>query len=366
MKDAKRNIAPLDEGFYQTGTVDHTNPRGGLVMVLLVAVVLLGGIITILGLLNIRLFAALKSQERDALQLENTESAVEATTPEVDKPKLTMELEEDQQENMTPQQIYANCIDSMVSIHGDSAEGTGLVLSTNGYILTDCTLVQQCRELIVELSNRRCLTATIVGIDPMTNLAVIHVDAVLTPPVFGDSDTLAVGDAVSIPGDPLGSRYDGTLSNSTVSSVSGDAIGTDAPWNHAGPLLDRFGKVIGVRVGNSQYAIPTATIKTIAEQLVGQGYVSGRPGLAVEGEPVPELHQKFYGLPKGLYVTAADLETGLEAGDILLSINGQSVSSKQELLDALLNCRVGDRVTVELYRDDTYHFLTVHITEARR
>lgn len=364
MNDSKRNIAPFDEGFYQTGTVDRPS-HGGLVAILLVAIVLLGGIITILGLLNVRLFAALHNQEKDALQLENVDSSVEMATLSGTQPKLSMELQEAQAEDLPPQQIYTNCVNSMVSIRNGSAEGTGLVLSNNGYILVDCTLVQDARELTVELADRRCLTAQIIGTDPLTNLAVVHVDAELKAPIFGDSGDLTVGDTVITIGDPLGSRYDGTLSNSTVSSVTDKAIGTDAPWHHAGPLLDRFGQVIGICVNGSEYAIPTATIKLIAEQLVGQGYVSGRLGLGIRWEPVPELHQKYYTLPAGLYVTGVEVENALSVGDILVSLNGKPVSCEAELLSALQHCRLGESVTLEIYRDDVLHTVTVNITEAR-
>ncbi len=366
MNDSKRNMAPFDEGFYQTGTVDRPS-HGGLVAILLVAIVLLGGIITILGLLNVRLFTALQNQEKDALQLENIDASVEAETLSGTQPELSMELQEAQAEaeDMTPQQIYTNCVDSMVSIRNGSAEGTGMVLSNNGYILVDCTLVQDARELSVELADQRCLTAQVIGTDPLTNLAVLYVDAHLNAPIFGDSGDLTVGDTVITIGDPLGSRYDGTLSNSTVSSVTDKAIGTDAPWHHAGPLLDRFGQVIGIRVNGSEYAIPTATVKLIAEQLVGQGYVSGRPGLGIRWESVPELHQKYYTLPAGLYVTSVEVENALSVGDILVSLNGKPVTCEDELLTALQHFRVGESVTLEIYRDDVLHTVTVNITEAR-
>lgn len=365
MNDTKRNIAPRDEGFYQTGAVPRPRSHGTLVLVLLMAVVLLVGVITILSLLNIRLFVALKNQEKDALKLQNTDGPTLGTALTSNQPTFSMKLE-DSQENLTLQQIYSGCIDSMVSVRSESGEGTGLVLTADGYILTDCSLVKDAQELTVELADQRRLTAQVIGTDALLNLAVLQVEAEnLTAPVFGDSAGLELGDMVISIGDPLGSAYDGILSNSTVSSISGDAIGTDGTASLAGPLLDQFGHVIGFQIGGSEYAIPSATVKKIVEQLVNQGYVSGRPGLGIQWEPVPELHQNYYALPAGLYITGADGDNGLYVGDILVSLNGKPVTSEEELLSALQACRMGDAVTLEIYRNDKIYSVTVNIVEAK-
>ena len=365
MNDTKRNIPPQDEGVYQTGAVVRPRSHGGLVVALLVTVVLLGGIITILSMLNIQLFVALKTQEKDALRLQNTMVSTSQTVTAVQPKQFSVEVEERQQ-SLTPQEIYANCMASVVSLRGEGVNGTGLVLTADGYILTDWALVKGVDTLTVELADRRCLTGHVVGMDPMMNLAVVHVEASdLTAPSFGDSDALNLGDAVISIGDPLGSHHDGTLSNSTVSSLNGNMIGVEGFQNHTGPLLNRFGQVVGFQIGTSERAIPSVLMIDIAEQLVNQGYVSGRPGLGIQCQPVPELYQNYYTLPAGLYVTAAEGDNGLAVGDILVSLKGKVVACEEDLMGALYTCKVGDAVAMEVYRNERICSITVEIVEAK-
>lgn len=370
MNESKRNIAPFDEGSYQIGTVTEPRSRGGIVMLLLMAVVVLGGIVTILGTMNVHLFAALQAQDSNALHLHSAGTAELQTATVNPMPKFSMELKgqpapEEPTEALTPQQIYANCIDAMVSVRGETAEGMGVVLAQNGYIITAHHVVQDARSITVDLTDGRCLPATVIGTDPASDLAVLYVEANdLSAPIFADPNNLEVGDTVCAFGDPLGFRVDGTMTNSTVSSVSKDTIATDLQ-NHAGPLLDRFGQVIGVQFGESGATISIATVKDIAEQLINQGYVSGRPGLGIQWESVPELHQNYYELPAGLYITQADEANGLSVGDILISLNGRKVTSEKELLSALNRCQVGDVVELELYRDGQRSSITITVAEAK-
>ena len=371
MNETKRNIAPFDEGSYQIGGVTEPRSRGGLVMILLILVVLLGGIVTILGTMNVHLFAALQAKEDDALQLQNTDSSLTPPTTLSNTPQFSMELRSqpdagEQVEILTPQQIYANCIDALVSVQCDGAEGMGVVLTREGYILTAHHVVQDARSIDVKLTDGRCLPATVVGTDPASGLAVLFVQAAdLSAPVFGDSGSLQIGDTVCTFGDPLGFRFDGTMSNSTVSSLSGDTISTEDPWSHAGPLLDQFGQVVGIRFGESGITISSATVKNIAEQLIRQGYVSGRPGLGIQWESVPDLHQNYYELPAGLYITQADETNGLSVGDILISLNGRRITSEEDLLNALYACQVGDVVQLQIFRDGRHHSVTITIAEAK-
>lgn len=369
MNESKRNTPPFDEGSYQTGTVTEPRSRGSLFMLMMVSVVLLGGIATVLSSMDIHPFADLQTKDSDTLHLQDTDPTLPRTGTLESMPEFSMELNtlpdsEEPAEEMTPQQIYANCIDSMVSVQCDSAEGMGVVLAENGYILTARHVVQDARSIRVELTDGRCLSATVIGTDPTSDLAVLYVDANdLSAPSFGDPASLQIGDTVCAFGDPLGSRFDGTMTNSTVSSVSKDSIATEDKRKHTGPLLDRFGQVVGVRFGASTLSI--SSVKSIAEQLIAQGYVSGRPGLGIQWESVPDLHRNYYELPAGLYITQADESNGLSVGDILLSLNGRPVTSEEELLNALNSCQVGDVVELELYRDKQRCSITITVVEAK-
>lgn len=370
MNDTKKTIAPLDEGSYQIGQMPQPRHSGGIVVVLLVAVVLLGGVITILGLMNVRLFVALKNQENNALELESVlPSSMDGSIRE-QTPDFSLELNaasglQSSDEELTSQQIYTNCIESVVAVRCDTSEGTGLVLTDSGYILTNHQLVQDAGNITVELPNRQSLSARLIGTDPISDLAVLHVQTRLNAPCFADSAELQVGEPVSIISDPLGDQSNGTITSSTVTAVTDDVIRTAADWDYTGPLLDRFGQVVGIHTGESRTAIPSAMVKKIVEELIGQGYVSGRPGLGIRFELVPELHQNYYALPAGLYVTDVFEDVGLSVGDILISLDGQTITSEQDLIDALYACQAGDVVQLEIFRDDAVYTMTVRVVEAK-
>lgn len=363
MNEAKRNIAPWDESCYQTGTVAEPRRRGGLVMVLLVAVALLGGIITILSYLNVRLFVALKQQERNALQLEGPQSLDTEPTYSSQSPKLSIQLNRPSEGGLTPQQIYADNIDSVVSVSCGDTEGTGVVLDKEGYILSNRHLLGDAAQIQVSLSDGRQFTADLVGSDRVSDLAVLRIQADgLTAAVFGDSQALQVGDTICAIGDPLGTQNQGAVTSGTVEDVEPE-LRTEDLTGTTGPLLDQYGQVVGMSTSLG-YAIPSATVKTVAEELVSQGYVSGRPGLGIQWEPMSQRYQHYYDLPAGLYVTeVTGSQSQLNNGDILLALGGCSVTDGEELESALCGYDVGDRVTVTVLRDNQRLTLTVTLEE---
>ncbi len=366
MSDAKHNQTQ-----YQTGKVSGPRHHGTLVAVLLVMVVLLSGIITLLSVLNIRLFVALKNQEDSALQLQSLTASAEGTsdtrqTLSEDSLDLDIQMESTdvESETLTPQQIYANCCDSLVEIRCDTGEGTGVILDETGYIVTNYHAIRGATQIQVRLADQRRLTARLVGTDPATDLAVLRVSATnLTPAAFGDSDAVQVGDPVCVVVD----QYEGILSNSNVAFVDGNQIGTDAAEYQFGPLLDRFGQVVGIHAvlqdGATGLAIPSGAVKQIAQQLIRQGYVSGRPVLGASFEPVTERYQYFYNLPAGLYITEA-VDAVLERGDILLTLDGTPITNQEELTAMLCRFKAGDTACVEILRDGSRVNVTVTIDEA--
>lgn len=365
MNETKRNDAPQS---YQTGAVSQPPSYGGAVTLLLVAVVVLGGIITILGLLNIRLFVALKNREADTLQLQGTEATQPQALTAGQTARFSLELADkpEADSTMRPQQLYANCLEAMVSVQCDAQQGTGMVLTDQGYILTNYSLVLDARQITVERTHRPSLSATVVGTDPSLDLAVLYVESDdLTAPMFADSDELEIGDAVSALGDPLGTQSSGSLTTSTISELSGDTIGTQNQWKQTGPLLDAFGRVVGLHVKDSSVAISSAAIKYVAEQLINQGYVSGRPDLGIHWEPVPELHQNYYKLPPGLYVTQVTGNIPLSVGDILVSLNGIPVQTEEELMATLSTCQVGDVARLEIFRNGRRFPVSITIEEGK-
>ena len=172
---------------------------------------------------------------------------------------------------------------------------------------------------------------------------------------FGDDRSLRVGDAVVAIGDPLGIRLRGTMTDGIISAISRDLevdgrvmtlLQTNAALNSGnsgGPLINCYGQVIGIntlKIGvftdnagaeGLGFAIPSTTVKEIADQLIAQGYVSGRPAIGITGEPVSSFYQFYYNLPAGLYITNVEYgsdarKKGIEQGDILMSIDGNRIT----------------------------------------
>ena len=402
------NRAPWDPDFYETGSTQPPKNRRGLIAVLLVALILLCGISSALGVANIRLSQHLNQSGGDSdaslsftngtgESSQNTEATAESA---VSNPGgVTVELNPvpgaadnvPQEGGLSYQEIYAKAIDSVVSISctlsGGTTSGTGVVLSSDGYLVTNCHVVEGAQTIRVRFTDERVLEAVIVGADAASDLAVLYVNADdLIPAEFGDSAQLRVGDAVAAIGDPLGTEFRGTMTDGIVSAINRDVtvdsrtmtlIQTNAALNSGnsgGPLLNCYGQVIGINtmkisaftdeagVEGLGFAIPSTTVKEIVDQLIAQGDVSGRPSLGVTYEDVSAFDQRFYRLPEGALVNRGNSRTGLQSGDVILSINGTRVYSAGDLTNALYSFEVGDQVELIIYRYNTGKQYSVILT----
>ena len=398
-----------DDGVYGTGSTQPPKSHRALLALLLVIIIFLGGIATALSILNIRLFHE-RHQREDALTVAYAVQSQTEAEAEVDptlaetypREKTTVDLQQtpdgDSREGeMSLQEIYETNIPAVVSISAStgsgSSTGTGVVLSANGYLLTNYHVIRQALAINVTLTDERELRATLVGEDPVSDLAVLRVDAEdLTPAQFGDSDGVRVGDSVVAIGDPLGVELRGTMTDGIVSAISRDVqvdgrvmnlIQTNAALNSGnsgGPLINRFGQVIGINtmkigtfadssgVEGLGFAIPSATVQEIVNQLLSQGYVSGRPWLGIEGESFSTFYQRFYRIPKGLYVTDVQVGSpaeaaGLRIGDIILTADGGSVTDMDALNAQLYTHAPGDSMRLSVYRNGRQGDVTVALTE---
>ena len=396
-----------DDGVYGTGSTQPPKSHRALLALLLVIIIFLGGIATALSILNIRLFQELHRKE-NALTVayavqSQTEAEADPTLAETyPREKTTVDLQQtpdgDSREGeMSLQEIYETNIPAVVSISAatgsGSSTGTGVVLSANGYLVTNYHVIRQALAINVTLTDERELRATLVGEDPVSDLAVLRVDAEdLTPAQFGDSDGVRVGDSVVAIGDPLGVELRGTMTDGIVSAISRDVqvdgrvmnlIQTNAALNSGnsgGPLINRFGQVIGINtmkigtladssgVEGLGFAIPSATVKEIVNQLLSQGYVSGRPWLGIEVESYSTFYQRFYRVPKGVYVT--DVQAGspaeaadLRIGDIILAADGSAVTDMDALNTQLYTHAPGDSMTFSVYRNGRQGEVTVTLEE---
>jgi S1-C subfamily serine protease len=286
--------------------------------------------------------------------------------------------------------------------------GSGFVIDKAGHLVTNYHVVQGAKEVDVTFSGGDSVKAKVVGVDPSTDLAVLEVDLsaqALTPLPLGNSDTVQVGDEVVAIGNPFG--LDRTVTKGIVSALQREitspngftiekAIQTDAAINHGnsgGPLINARGEVIGVNSqietgGVSQgnvgvgFAIPINTVKEVAAQLIETGKVE-RAFLGIEMQSItPELAQNFR-LPvdEGVLIAAvrpaspAD-DAGLRGGDTQVIVNGESytlggdvvtavdgarITSPDQLREAILAKKPGDRVELEVNRDGSTLTLTVEL-----
>ena len=400
-----------DDGVYGTGSTQPPKSHRAVIALLLVTVIFLGGITTAMSILNIRLFRELHRKE-DALTVayavqEQATEAPETQPPETQAAeparRATMDIQRGAAKTegaLSLQEIYEKNIPSVVSITSQTASGTsagtGVIVSDAGYLVTNYHVVRRAQSIDVKLTDERELTASVVGEDPLSDLAVLYIAADgLTPAQFGDSDTLRVGDSVVAIGDPLGVELRGTMTDGIVSAISRDVqvdgrtmnlIQTNAALNSGnsgGPLINSMGQVIGINtmkigafadssgVEGLGFAIPSATVQEIVNQLLTQGYVSGRPWLGIEGESFSTFYQRFYRIPRGVYITSVQSGSpagtaGLQSGDIIVSVDGTAVSDMEDL-DSLLYAHIpGDTMTLTIYRSGRQGDVTVTLTEKQQ
>ena len=406
------HYSPQDNWEYGTGRTDPPKNRTGLMAVLLILVIFLTGIVTVLGVLNIRLFRQLSAREEESelsisfTQQEATAETVPETTAASAVPgeEFALDLQRSpqaapnipQEGGLSLQEIYVRCAPSVISITTDSASGTGVILSQDGYLVTNAHVVEGADTISVRLSDDRRFAARLVGKDEASDLAVLAIDASdLTPAQFGDSDNLRVGDSVVAIGDPLGSELRGTMTNGIISAINRDVtvdgrsmslIQTNAALNSGnsgGPLIDCYGQVVGINtlkigsfvdragVEGLGFAIPSATVKTIVDQLISQGYVSGRPTLGLSGETLSAFYQHYYRMPAGLLITQVDSggpadRAGILPGDILITLGDTSVEDMNTLNAVLSCCQIGDSIRATVYRGGKQGIVYLTVEEAKK
>uniref|UniRef100_A0A831X8I0 PDZ domain-containing protein n=1 Tax=Thermorudis peleae TaxID=1382356 RepID=A0A831X8I0_9BACT len=286
-------------------------------------------------------------------------------------------------------------------LFGDENEpagtGTGFIIDEQGHVITNNHVVEGAQEIEVLFSDGSKASAQLVGADRFSDLAVIKVD----PPVpgtlpLGDSDALRPGDRVIAIGSTLGD-FTNTVTEGVVSGLGRqletpdgfnleNLIQHDAsinPGNSGGPLLNLRGEVVGVNtavvrqagflpIEGLGFAIPSNTVRLIAEQLIQNGRVI-RPYLGITYEPITPRQALAGDLPvdHGVLVTAVEPgspadQAGVRNGDIITSLNGQAINGDHPLVNELFRYRPGDTVTVEVFRPSTGETLTLQVQLGER
>jgi serine protease Do len=286
------------------------------------------------------------------------------------------------------------------STNSQAAEGSGIVISEDGYIMTNYHVVSGADKKS-GLSNRTVLEvfmpdgreaeAKYVGGDSETDLAVIKIeldDLVIAE--LGDSSKLEVGELAVAIGNPLGMEFAGSVTVGVISALNRtivmedktmNLIQTDAAINNGnsgGALLNSKGEVIGINsvkiaasgVEGLGFAIPINEAKPIVQQLMIYGYVKGRPFIGISGEEISDILARFYNLTKGVYITHVSPGSGAERagirqGDILVSLDDKTVETMDDIDIIKDEYKPGDTVTAVVVRNKVKKSLKLTFDEAQ-
>lgn len=303
--------------------------------------------------------------------------------------------------------VYVKAMKTVDTVFGSQqaeASGSGFVISGEGYIVTNHHVVADSDNLSVTLGDGTELPATLIGTDPLNDVAVVKVNpaSVLDTVEIGDSSTIEQGEIVLAIGSPFRLQNTVTLGivsgvNRTLTSGGGyrieDVIQTDAainPGNSGGPLLSLDGKVIGINTaiistsGGSEgvgFAIPINTAQRIFREIIDTGKVT-RPWMGINGVDVTDTLAQTYGLDAKSGVLVVDFteysparDAGMHetisrpgqrdyvAGDIIVEIGGDAITGNSDLLNALLKHTPGETIGVKVLRNSAFMTINVELGE---
>ncbi len=312
-------------------------------------------------------------------------TTVNTNIPRADlEPGFTIELQE-QGEELSLQQLYERCADTIVAITGTVEDesgyywGTGVIASPDGLIVTNAHIIDGCDSAKVTLYNDQSYEAKLVGVDGISDLALLKIDAEGLPAaVFGDVSSIAVGDEVAAIGNPLGEDFRSTLTNGIISAIDRglnyngrtmSLLQTNTAINQGnsgGALFNMYGQVVGITnmkmmsyyssIEGIGFAIPSSTVKSVVDSLAANGEVRGRPSIGITVGAIPEDVSSHYDIPSGLYVSGVQENSdaqlkGVQVGDILTAVNGQEVYTTEDVAAIKDALAVGDTMTLSLWRD---------------
>lgn len=270
-----------------------------------------------------------------------------------------------------------------------SGAGSGVIFTADGYIITNAHVVEGAQQITVKLNDGTTCNATLIGSDSQSDIAVIKIDASgLTPAILGDSDTIAIGETAIAVGNPsnLGvTSTDGIISalnrSVTVEGNTMNLIQTSAaisPGNSGGGLFNSKGELIGVvNAKNADenaeglgFAIPINTAKAVAQDLIENGYVTGRPVLGITVVSITDAQTAMqYGVSTlGAYVQSVTegsgaANAGMKVGDRIVSVGTRTVTTATDVTNALQDYAAGDTVQVQVDRNGELITLNVVLGE---
>ena len=286
-----------------------------------------------------------------------------------------------------------------------TGSGSGIVISSDGYILTNNHVIEEAKKIKVRLHDGTEYEAKVVGSDSKTDVGVLKIDAKnLKPVTIGDSSKLSVGDTAVVIGNPLG-QLGGTVTDGIISALEREMniegkkmnlIQTNAainPGNSGGGLFNSNGELVGIVVAKSSgldieglgFAIPINDVTNIINDILQLGYVSGRPYLGVSladsrqvegGSTGNSIFDFLYGsgmgtvttTTYGAYVTevfegSAAEDAGIKSGDQIISIDNEMCNSSDDVSNAVAEHEIGDKISIVIVRDNKMKTLTATLKE---
>lgn len=255
--------------------------------------------------------------------------------------------------------------------------GSGVIISSNGYIVTNHHVIENGVLIEVVLNNNERYRAKVIGSDARTDLAVIKIEADnLIAAELGNSDELKSGEVVYAMGNPGGLELATSISNGIISGVNRlmtsetgytmNFVQTTAainPGNSGGALINEYGHVVGIcsaKIADVDYegigfAIPITSAKDIIEDLMAHGYVTGRPKLGISFSYISSTYAMYYSLPTGILVGDIEIngcayKAGLRTNDIIAKVDNIKIDSTSQFLELMGNYKPGDTITLTVFR----------------
>lgn len=270
-----------------------------------------------------------------------------------------------------------------------ASEGSGIIATSDGYIITNAHVVNGASSLKVILSNGKTYQARLVGSDNVTDLAIVKIDATGLPAAqFGSSGDLQVADTVMAVGNPGGMEFNSSVTIGYVSALNREitnsetgytmkCIQTDAainPGNSGGALVDMKGRVVGINSSKIVatgyeglgFSIPIDVAQPIISQLKQYGYVKDRAMLGVTGEYIDAMTARIHGLNvTGFFVASVTSQAvsaaGIQKNDVITKIEGTNVTSRQSIANVVASKKPGDTVKLSVTRPLTGQTFTASV-----
>ena len=325
-------------------------------------------------------------------------SEAEVNIPRLeDRPTATFTMQEAPDEELSLQELYEKCAPSIVSISAYKGKnigffwGSGVVIREDGLILTNTHVLEDCDRAVVTLDDGSEYEAKLIGADSISDIALLKIDAEgLTAAEMGESTTLRVGDRVAAIGNPLGEDFRNTLTDGIISAIergmtyngrSMTLLQTNTAINEGnsgGALFNLSGQVVGITnmkmmssyssIEGIGFAIPSSTVCKVANALLKDGEVKGRPAIGITVGEIPQTAMEHYELPEGLYVSAVSdgsdaKEKGIVPGDIITAVNGTAVKTTEEISRIKDTLEVGDGMTLTIWRDGESLDITIVLVD---